>query len=53
MTGVLIFVSGVFVSLLTLGGFVATIREFKYMGEHPEEYPKDYSYLREGGKSQR
>lgn len=48
MTGVLIFASGVFISLLTVAGFVASIREFKYMGEHPEEYPADYSRLRKG-----
>ena len=50
MTGLLIFLSGVFISLLTIAGFVVTIREFKYMGEHPEEYPEDYSALREGRK---
>ncbi len=48
MTGLFIFLSGVFISLLTVAGFIVTIREFKYMGEHPEEYPKDYSHLREG-----
>jgi len=51
MTDVFIFVSGVFISLLTIGGFVLSFREFKYMGEHPEEYPKDFSHLREGKKT--
>ena len=50
MTDVLIFISGVFISLLTIAGFWVTFREFKYMGEHPEEYPKDFSHLREGVK---
>ncbi|MBX3179966.1 MAG: hypothetical protein KF886_21655 [Candidatus Hydrogenedentes bacterium] len=51
MTDVLIFLSGTFISLLTLAGFALTFREFKYMGEHPEEFPRDYAHLREGGKS--
>jgi hypothetical protein len=50
MTGLLIFVSGVFISLLTVAGFLVSIWEFKHMGKHPEEYPKDFSSLREGGK---
>ena len=51
MTEVLIFASGVFIFLITVVGFLTSIREFKYMGEHPEEYPKDFSHLREGEKS--
>lgn len=49
MTQVLIFMSGVFISLLTIIGFVYTYREFVYMGEHPEEYPRNYAHLRDGG----
>lgn len=48
MTDVLIFLSGSFISVLTLAGFALTFREFKYMGEHPEEFPHDYAHLREG-----
>jgi len=50
MTGVYIFISGMFISLLTVAGFWLSIREFKYMGEHPEEFPKDFSHIREGVK---
>lgn len=48
MTDVFIFISGAFISILTLAGFWLTFREFKYMGKHPEEFPKDYSHIREG-----
>lgn len=46
MTGVLIFLSGVFISLITLLGFAFTVAEFKRMGRHPEEYPHDFAHLR-------
>lgn len=50
MTDILIFASGVFISLITIVGFAFTVAEFKNMGQHPESYPKDFSHLRPGSE---
>lgn len=38
----IIFAYGVFVTLLLIGGLIYTIREFREMDRHPENYKPKY-----------
>lgn len=44
MENLTLFVFGVFVSLMLLGGFILTANEFKKMGENPGDYKDAEAY---------